>query len=379
MNLTPGMGEKTLGKEPRAVPSTPQRWGKGNWQLWMGIVFSLGFLALALRGVDLTETANALRQVNVLILGAAVASFVFSAAAKAIRWQLLLTVHKAPSFSRAFSVLSVGLMVNTFLPARLGEFARATLMGEAEADNKVYVLGTVALEKVADLLCLLLLLAALLWHTCPPTPLRFGDYSGGRCQGMTMPEWLAGSARGTALVLAILAPCFLLLAWQSNFILRMVERISRFVPSAWREGLVRQTRYGLASLDVVRRPRLLVGLLGWSLIVWILSALTNTLVFLALGLSLPVWASLLLLVVLQVGTAVPSSPGRIGVFQYLVILTLSIFAVDKNVALGYSVVLYLVIYVPIALLGVWGLWHEKITWGKLTEAMVRFSEGRKSG
>jgi len=360
MNLTPGMGEKTLGKEPRAVPSTPQCWGKGNWQLWMGIVFSLGFLALALRGVDLTETANALRQVNVLILGAAVASFVFSAAAKAIRWQLLLTVHKAPSFSRAFSVLSVGLMVNTFLPARLGEFARATLMGEAEADNKVYVLGTVALEKVADLLCLLLLLAVLLWR-------------------MTLPEWLAGSARGMALALAILAPCFLLLAWQSNFILRMVERISRFVPSAWREGLVRQTRYGLASLDVVRRPRLLVGLLGWSLIVWILSALTNTLVFLALGLSLPVWASLLLLVVLQVGTAVPSSPGRIGVFQYLVILTLSIFAVDKNVALGYSVVLYLVIYVPIALLGVWGLWHEKITWGKLTEAMVRFSEGRKSG
>ena len=360
MNLTPGMGEKTLGKEPRAVPSTPQRWGKGNWQLWMGIVFSLGFLALALRGVDLTETANALRQVNVLILGAAVASFVFSAAAKAIRWQLLLTVHKAPSFSRAFSVLSVGLMVNTFLPARLGEFARATLMGEAEADNKVYVLGTVALEKVADLLCLLLLLAALLWR-------------------MTLPEWLAGSARGMALALAILAPCFLLLAWQKDFFLQMVERMSRFLPLAKREWLARQTRYGLASLDVVRRPRLLVGLLGWSLIVWILSALTNTLVFLALGLSLPVWASLLLLVVLQVGTAVPSSPGRIGVFQYLVILTLSIFAVDKNVALGYSVVLYLVIYVPIALLGVWGLWHEKITWGKLTEAMVRFSEGRKSG
>jgi hypothetical protein len=53
--------------------------------------------------------------------------------------------------------------------------------------------------------------------------------------------------------------------------------------------------------------------------------------------------------------------------------------VDKNVALGYSVVLYLVIYVPIALLGVWGLWHEKITWGKLTEAVVRFSQGRTSG
>jgi len=360
MKLTPSTGEKTLGKEPRSVPSAPQRWGKGNWQLWIGVVFSLGFLVLALRNVDLTETANTLRRVNVLILGAAVASFVFSTAAKAIRWQVLLAVRKAPSFGRAFSILSVGLMVNTFLPARLGEFARATLMGEAEADSKVYVLGTVAVEKVADLLMLMILLALLLLQ-------------------MALPEWLAGPARGMALVLAILVPCFVLLAWQSDFILRMVEQTSRFVPSAKREWLVRQTRYGLASLDVVRRPRLLIGLLGWSLIVWILSALTNTLVFLAMELAMPVWASLLLLVVLQVGTAVPSSPGRIGVFQYLVILTLSIFAVDKNVALGYSVVLYLVIYVPIALLGVWGLWHEKITWGKLTEAVVRFSEGRKSG
>jgi uncharacterized protein (TIRG00374 family) len=360
MKLTPSTREKALGKEPRAVPSAPRRWGLGNWQLWIGVVFSLGFLVLALRNVDLTETANTLRRVNVLILGAAVASYVFSVAAKAIRWQLLLAMRKAPSFGRAFSVLSVGLMVNTFLPARLGEFARAYLMGEAEADSKVYVLGTVAVEKVADLLFLLLLLAALLLQ-------------------MALPEWLAGPARGTALVIAILVPCFVLLAWQSNFILRMVEQASRFVPSAKREWLVRQTRYGLASLDVVRRPRLLIGLLGWSLIVWILSALTNYLVFLALELTMPAWASLLLLVVLQVGTAVPSSPGRIGVFQYLVILTLSIFAVDKNVALGYSVVLYLVIYVPIALLGVWGLWHEKITWGKLTEAAVRFSESRKSG
>lgn len=360
MKQTPSMNERELEKEPRAVPSALPRWGKGNWQLWIGVIFSLGFLVLALRNVDLTETVNALRRVNVLFLGAAVASFVFSAAAKAIRWRLLLAAHKAPSFGRAFSVLSVGLMVNAFLPARLGDFARAYLMGEAETDSKVYVLGTVAVEKVADLLFLLLSLMVLLSQ-------------------MALPEWLAGSARGTALVLTILVPCFVLLAWQRDFILRMVERTSRFVPSAWREWLVRQAHFGLASLEAVRRLRLLIGLLGWSLIVWILSALTNTLVFLAMELTMPVLASLLLLVVLQVGTAVPSSPGRIGVFQYLAILTLSIFTVDKNVALGYSVVLYLVIYVPIALLGVWGLWHEKITWGKLTEAVVRFSEGRKSG
>jgi uncharacterized protein (TIRG00374 family) len=297
MKLIPGTGEKAPGKEPHPAHSAFQRWGLGRWQLWLGIVFSLGFLWLALRDVDLRETANVLRRVNVLILGAAVTSFVLSTAAKAIRWQLLLGVRRAPSFGRSFSILSVGLMVNAFLPARLGEFARAYLMGEAEADSKVYILGTVALEKVTDLLFLLLSLIVLLSQ-------------------MALPEWLACPARGTALVLAILVPCFVLLAWQRDFILRMMERANRFIPSAWWEWLVRQTRYGLSSLDVVRRPRLLIGVFSWSLIVWILNALTNYLVFLALVLTMPVWVSLLLLVVLQVGTAVPSSPGRIGVFQY---------------------------------------------------------------
>ena len=99
---------------------------------------------------------------------------------------------------------------------------------------------------------------------------------------------------------------------------------------------------------------------------------------LAIGLALPPWTSLLLLVVLQVGTEVPSSPGGIGVFQYLIILTLSFFAVDKNVALGYSVLLYLAIYVPIAIIGVYCLWREKVTWKKLDDvaAMLKRLKNR---
>jgi uncharacterized membrane protein YbhN (UPF0104 family) len=81
---------------------------------------------------------------------------------------------------------------------------------------------------------------------------------------------------------------------------------------------------------------------------------------------------------LQIGSAVPSSPGRIGVFQYLVILTLSFLVVDKNVALGYSVLLYLVIYVPNALIGIFCLWHEKITWQTLEEAAAMLKRLRSS-
>jgi uncharacterized protein (TIRG00374 family) len=261
---------------------------------------------------------------------------------------------------RAFFILSIGLMVNAFLPARLGEFARAYLMGEAEADSKVYIFGTIILEKVADLLFLLLsLFILLLW--------------------MKMPEWLIGPARGTALALLIMMIGLMFLLWKKQLFLTILERIIRFLPLKKQDWLARQARYGLASLDLLRKPRLMVGLLSWSLIIWILSTLTNTLVFFALKLAMPIWISLLLLVVLQVGTAVPSSPGRIGVFQYLVILCLSLIALDKNVALGYSIALYLVVYISIALLGVWGLWREKISWSRISQSALLFSESRKSG
>jgi uncharacterized protein (TIRG00374 family) len=349
MRFTVSTGDKVPGREPPAAASTVQRWSLRSWQLWIGIAFSIGFFALALRNVDLAETTSALRHVNVLILGAAVASYILSIAAKSVRWQLLLTLHKSPSFRRTFSILSIGQMMNSFLPAHLGDFARAYLMGEAEADSKVYVLGTVAVERLADLLFLLISIALLLSQ-------------------MILPDWLALPARDTAMGIALLVPIVILLVWQRKFVMRIVARASHFAPLAWREWLVQQTHFAYDSLETARSPRLLVGLFIWTTIVCALSTFTNYLVFLALALSLPVWASLLLLVVLQIGSAIPSSPGRIGVFQYLVILTLSIFAVDKNVALGYSVLLYLVIYVPNALIGIYCLWREKVTWQTLEEA-----------
>jgi uncharacterized protein (TIRG00374 family) len=348
VKVTSGEDKMIPGEEPRTASSV-QRWGVRNWQLWVGIAFSLGFLILTLRNVDLEETALAISRVNVFILCTAVFSYVLSIAAKAVRWQLLLSVHKTPSFGRAFSIFSIGQMMNAFIPAHLGEFARAYLMGEAEADNKVYVLGTVAVERFADLLFLLISLILLLSQ-------------------MVLPDWIASPARDTSLVMVILVPGIILLAWQRNFVLRIVRWASRFAPMAWREWLLKQAGFGLASLDAVRRPRLLFGLFAWSTIILLLSTLTNYLVFLALGLNFPFWVSLLLLVVLQIGTAVPSSPGRVGVFQYLVILTLSILTMDKNVALGYSILLYLVIYVPITLIGVYCLWREKVTWQTLEEA-----------
>jgi hypothetical protein len=93
-------------------------------------------------------------------------------------------------------------------------------------------------------------------------------------------------------------------------------------------------------------------LAGWSLLIWAMTAFLNQLILWCLGIDVPLVAPLLLLVVLQIGVRVPSSPGSIGVFHYLSVVTLGLFGVEKELALSYGMLLHLVTYLPPSLLGV---------------------------
>jgi hypothetical protein len=61
-------------------------------------------------------------------------------------------------------------------------------------------------------------------------------------------------------------------------------------------------------------------------------------------------AALFLLIVLQIGVAVPSSPGRIGVFHYLCVQALAVFGIGGANALSYAFILHLIaVILPVAL------------------------------
>jgi uncharacterized membrane protein YbhN (UPF0104 family) len=117
------------------------------------------------------------------------------------------------------------------------------------------------------------------------------------------------------------------------------------------ERLGAWVEHGLAGLAALRRPRMAVTACVWSVAIWALAAATNGLVFRALGLSLPVAAPLLLLTLLHVGTAPPSSPVRVGVFHALVVIGLEPFGVARSAGLACAALLHAVVYGPQLLLG----------------------------
>jgi uncharacterized membrane protein YbhN (UPF0104 family) len=106
----------------------------------------------------------------------------------------------------------------------------------------------------------------------------------------------------------------------------------------------------------MRRRYDLLKLALLSVAIWGTAVWTNLLTFQALGLQLPWTAAAVLLVVLQAGISVPSVPGRIGLFQYLCILSLGLFGVSQSQSLSYGILLQAIVFILPTLLSGAALW-----------------------
>jgi uncharacterized protein (TIRG00374 family) len=314
-------------------------------KLSLGIGLALGvlLLALAFKGADPSALTTALARTDPSLVILALVTVAATTAAKAHRWGLLFyPSHRILRLGRLLSALLIGQMMNALLPARLGELARAYLIGETEAQNKLFALGTIVVEKLLDGLMLLLLLALLFLL-------------------MPLPDWLRIPGAMTGLVLAALLVAILLLTGQREKILGAMDRFCQLVPVLERLGLRQQLEVLADSLSSLRATDVNTRLLVWSVGIWVLAALTNYLTLLALGIEAPLLvASLFVLVVIHLGLVVPSSPARIGVFHYLCVLSLSVFGVEGGLALAYGFVLHFIVVLPIIFAGLFFLWRENL-------------------
>jgi uncharacterized protein (TIRG00374 family) len=322
-------------------------------QVALGTALSLVFLWLAFRNVPFSQVVAAFSHADYRFVVLALALVLVSPLARAARWRLLYHPdQKGLSLLRLAEVLLISQMLNIVIPARLGEVARIYFMGKTGSQSRARTLGTIAVEKWLDILVLLLLVLLV--------PVF-----------VSLPPWF----RDSRLSLAVFAIAFfgvaLALSYGKGWLLTLVESVSRFLPESRRARIHRATGLALGSLDVLRSPWVGLRLQGWSLIIWTLSILVNYTVFLALDLPLPLAAALLLLVMLEIGVAIPSVPGKLGVFHYLCTLALGVFGLEKGAALGYAVLLYFVVFAPPSLLGALFLWWESTRRRQVGPAALR--------
>ncbi len=309
------------------VPRTPVP------RILLGSLVGAACLWLAFRHVSLVQIREVLASARPVFLGLAVAAIVGATAFRAWRWQFLFPVEGggALSFSRLWPILVVGQMVNILVPARAGDVARLYLVQRVSRRAPGQTLGTIAVEKALDGVVFVVLLGvASLWVDLPGA----------------VDE--AALVLGAVLGVAVAAMALAVMAGEPA--LAAIERM-RVVPERLRRSLVKSwLRPLVEGFAGRRRLGAAAAALGLSFLVWGTAALANYFCLEAVGLNQPAVVALVVLVVLQVGTSVPVSPGGLGVFEYLCVLALALFAVPRAAALGFGVLLHAVAYLtPVAL------------------------------
>ena len=318
-----------------------------------GILLTLFFLWLALRNVDIGAVREALRHANYFYLIPAMLCGAVGYCLRTLRWELILAPTKHVPFTRLFPVLMTGFATNNLLPARIGEFVRAFLLGSREGVSRSLALATIVVERVCDGLTLI----ALMTVTLLLFPIPVNDP---KLELVELTATVIFGGATVALIALLLVPApFLALA---RFFLRPAPRAL----AAKIEGLLESFIEGLHAL---RSPVALARIAGLSILVWLAEGGTFALVMLAFPLDLTrsEWlaAAAFLLVFVNLGIMIPSAPGYIGTYQFFATLALGAFQVPAALAVGLSLVAHALQYSFITGVGLLCIWRLGLTPGKL--------------
>ena len=295
--------------------------------LVVGIPLSLLFLWLAIRGVAFDEIWDALTSANPALVALAAPFLIGIIAFQGLRWRALLG-DDAPLPRRTYIALSYfGNGVSNVIPGRPGDVVRAVWLSRIARLPVARGLASVGVDRAFDVLTAVVLLLACL----PFVP---------------HPDWLVALAITSCIVAAALLAALIAAWWYSH---RSERGKAWIAAAAGRSWVSRQAAAVVRGMATINRLRQVLGVVGWSFMVWLSAALGALLLLAALGVKASIGETVLVTVVIGLGAAIPSSPGQIGTTQWLAVVSLGVFGVGKATALAFSVVLQAITLIPVTL------------------------------
>ena len=232
-------------------------------------------------------------------------------------------------------------MANNVLPARAGEIARAYALTKQTAVPFATSIASLAVDRLFDMLVLLLLAVVAFFDPSFPSDARIGGQTLGRL------------AQGSVALFGLLLAALYALAFFPAQIISLFELFTRRVsPSVEQRGKSILTRFS-AGLSVLRSPRRFSAVFAWAAAHWLLNAFAFWLGFKAVGIELPISAALFLQTLIAIGVALPSAPGFFGVFEKIATVGLALYGIGADRATSWAIGFHILSFIPITVIGMW--------------------------
>ncbi len=301
---------------------------KRQWITLLGFAISLLLLYLSLKDIRLHDILETLRHADLKYVFLPLL-FIFGAASGAsYRWARVsgTDVH----FRETFTALIIGLFINNVLPARIGELARAYVLSRKKGFTFTYSFSTVLVDRFFDLTGLLLL--TFFFFPKQQFPPRI--------------------SQGIYLIIGLAIVCIVGILILSRE--RFANHLSSKLMKVEKSFLTRFAKTILGIQENLKRitsPLLILLFAAISFSTWFCMSLALYAVILALNISVPFVCIPFVCALLNMGITIPSSPGYIGLYQFLLVYLLSLFGVPKYEAFAVSLLYHASWYIPYTIIG----------------------------
>jgi uncharacterized protein (TIRG00374 family) len=332
-------GSRTKSSEDGFVATLTASAKFRSWTMLLSIPLAALLLYLALRGIEWDQVWNAASSARPAYLGLSCLIATISCFLRSLRWRVLLNAGGRLPVATVFWATMAGYLGNNTLPARAGELVRTVMISARSGLSKTYVLTTAMVERSVDAI----VLVAVGFTT-------LGLLEKG-------PDWFTRSSRGMALAAVAALAALIVLPRMTRFLGSVVHALP--LPAALCERLVNMVDQLVLGIRTLHHPGRLSSFSVFTVVIWLLDAVGSVIVARAFGLHLSIPVALLLLAGLGLGSALPSTPGYIGIYQFVAVTVLTPFGFSRSDALAYILVAQFLLFLVVGFWGLIGLWRYR--------------------
>lgn len=308
----------------------------------LGFSLSAVFLTLIARQIDWHELKRILFAVEPSWILLALLALFCSFSLRIVRWYFLVR-HLSDTVTprRTIAPYCLSAAANNVLPFRAGDVFRIYLFRDRFGISVFPLLGALFLEHLLDLFGLLLFFY--LGFVVLPSSDTLAVY-------LTGIQWLS-LAVFVLLVLLILLP---------SKIHALVDYILGILPGRESSPMKAVRSWNTKLFDALgflQNWRRASGFLLFTLLIWGVDGFVYLNVINALSIDVSAVAGWFSMALGSLATALPSTPGHLGTFDFFSALAIRAFGVSFDHAAAFAFLVHVVIWIPVTLAGVISLFE----------------------
>lgn len=302
-------------------------------QIVLGIAVSIICLYFAFRGINIKESIEIVKNIHIPYFIISLILSVLIIALRGLRWECFIPLEKNIKKRTIVMAAYIGYMGNNILPAKLGEVARAYILGVKENVSKSALIASVVTERLFDVITggIILTVSVIFIPNLPKT------------------VTYASIALFILSIIGFLVLIFLV--WQREFAHKVFHKVFSILPKNIGSKLIEFSCNFIDGIGFKNDSKHIFLIFFYTALYLIGQILTIGFLLTAFNIKADPITALFIFAIGGFGFAVPSAPSGIGPFEWAIIFGLSLIGVDKTIAAPYALVYHIMGIVPIVIIG----------------------------